>query len=157
MPNGFSTTGHLPFLVWGGVTSRCVPHQYLSPHTPAMLCASHTSFNSRRDCTPTSFFRVMKRRSIGFRVKAKLQNRRRSTIHCNTRNTGCIYTLCYTDGGQISMGDKSRRDSGVRATTGELRPRNRPRVYKTSVFVDFWDFCLRIPGVARIVRPHPDY
>ena len=46
---------------------------------------------------------------------------------------------------------------GVRATTGELRPRNVPRVCKTSVFVDFWGFCLRNPGVARIVRPHPDY
>ena len=46
---------------------------------------------------------------------------------------------------------------GVRATTGELRPRNGPRVCNTSVFVDFWGFCLRNPGVARIVRPHPDY
>ena len=46
---------------------------------------------------------------------------------------------------------------GVRATTGELRPRNGPRVCKTSVFVDFWGFCLRNPGVERIVRPHPDY
>ena len=55
-------------LVSDGVTSRCVPNQYLSPHTPAMLCASHSSSTSRRDCTPTSFLRVMKRRSIGFRV-----------------------------------------------------------------------------------------
>ena len=46
---------------------------------------------------------------------------------------------------------------GVRATTGELRPRNGPRVCKTSVFVDFWGFCLRNPSLARIVRPHPDY
>ena len=46
---------------------------------------------------------------------------------------------------------------GVRATTGELWPRNGPRACKTSVFVDFWGFGLRNPGVARIVRPHPDY
>ena len=46
---------------------------------------------------------------------------------------------------------------GVRATTGELLPRNGPRVCKTNVFIDFWGFCLRNPGVARIVRPHPDY
>ena len=43
---------------------------------------------------------------------------------------------------------------GVRATTGKLRQRNGPPVCKTLAFVDF---CLRIPGVARIVRPQPDY
>ena len=46
---------------------------------------------------------------------------------------------------------------GVQATTGELRPRNGPPVCKTLVFINFCGFCLRIPGVARIVRPHPDY
>ena len=42
-------------------------------------------------------------------------------------------------------------------TTGELRPRNGPLVCKMLAFVGFSDFCLRIPGVAHIVRPHPDY
>ena len=46
---------------------------------------------------------------------------------------------------------------GVQATSGELRPRNGPPVCKALVFVDFCGFCLRIPGVARIVRPHPHY
>ena len=63
-----------------GVTSRGVPHRYVSPHTPAMLCASHTLSTSHWDCAPTSFFRVMKRRSIGFRVQAELQNSRRISI-----------------------------------------------------------------------------
>ena len=44
---------------------------------------------------------------------------------------------------------------GVRATTGELRPRNGPRVCKTSVFVDFWGFCLCNPGVARNSQATP--
>ena len=46
---------------------------------------------------------------------------------------------------------------GVQATTGELWPRNSPPVCKTLVFVDFCGFCLRIPGVAHIVRPRLDY
>ena len=29
--------------------------------------------------------------------------------------------------------------------------------YAIHVFVDFWGFCLCNLGVARIVRPHPDY
>ena len=46
---------------------------------------------------------------------------------------------------------------GVRATTGEVRPRNGPPMCKTLMFINFCGYYLRIPGVARIVRPHPDY
>ena len=46
---------------------------------------------------------------------------------------------------------------GVRAPTGKLRSRNNPPVCKMLVFIDFCGFCLRIPGVAHIVRPHLDY
>ena len=42
---------------------------------------------------------------------------------------------------------------GVQATTGEVWPRNGPSVCKTLAF-DFCGFCLRILGMARIVRPH---
>ena len=38
------------------------------PPTSAMLCASYISATSHRDCTPTSFFRVMNLLSKGFRV-----------------------------------------------------------------------------------------
>ena len=37
-----------------------------------------------------------------------------------------------------------------------VRPRNGPLVCKTLAFVGFCGFYLRIPGVAHIVRPHPD-
>ena len=44
------------------------PPQIVSLLTPGMLCASYISATSRRDCTPTSFFRVMNLLSKGFRV-----------------------------------------------------------------------------------------
>ena len=55
--------------ICSAATSRCVPHRVVSPHTPAMLYANHTSSSSRRDSTPTSFFRVMNRLSKGFRFR----------------------------------------------------------------------------------------
>ena len=44
------------------------PKEMGAPHVPAMVCACHISSTSRRDSTPTSFFRVMNRLSQGFRV-----------------------------------------------------------------------------------------
>ena len=46
---------------------------------------------------------------------------------------------------------------GIRATTGELWPRNGAPAHTTLSFSNFCGFCLRVPGVARIVRPHLDY
>ena len=46
---------------------------------------------------------------------------------------------------------------GVWATTGELQPQNCFQKCLMCLIVDFWGLCSIIPGLACIVRPHPDY
>ena len=41
--------------------------------------------------------------------------------------------------------------------TGKLRQQNGTPVWKTFSFKHFFCFCIHIPGVEIIVRPHPDY
>ena len=45
----------------------------------------------------------------------------------------------------------------IQATTGELWPRNCLQSHFAPLVVDFWGFRSIIPGVAHIVKPHPDY
>ena len=45
---------------------------------------------------------------------------------------------------------------GVRAMTGGWWPQNCLQRHSGFLFCNFLDFCSRIPGVAHIVRPHPD-
>ena len=67
-------------------SSRCVPPYSSNAIYFSLGLYSSTSSTSRRDCTPTTIFRVMDLVSKGFRVYAELQNSRQiaCTIHCNT-------------------------------------------------------------------------
>ena len=62
------SSSHVTCRMNSAVTSDSVPPKIVSPPTPAILRASYVSAISRRDCTPTSFFRVMNLLSKGFRV-----------------------------------------------------------------------------------------
>ena len=80
-----------------------------------------------------------------------------SSVTHNSKTTRCMQILYIPNDCSATEHLPFLVWGGVRATTGELWPRNGPRACKTSVFVDFWGFGLRNPGGARIVRPHPDY
>ena len=86
------------------------PHRHVSPHTPVMIHASHTCTpsTSRRDCTPTSFFRVMNHLLKGFTFRLSYGTAIELHVYA------WIYTLFYTDRGHIvtPIGDISQRDTG---------------------------------------------
>ena len=79
------------------------PGQKWTIRTPAMPCVSHRLSISGQDCTPKSFFRVMKHQSIPY------------NMYCNyyaLQYTLCgIYTHGYMNGGPLFAPVQFLRDS----------------------------------------------
>ena len=74
------------------------------PHTPVMLCVSHTSSTFHLACIPTSFFRDMNRLSKDFKGFC-LATEQTSNSYTLQYTLYRIYTHCYTDG-RSSLCDK---------------------------------------------------